>query len=1218
MISVEHDIMPLIEEQAGKLVAENPAVEPEIKRLMDNFRTTYGTRSFEDVKEFTGMCAELDRDPHVEPTQGYASLMPELRRVRGEILQSVVHEEGKKQRRARREADEDEHGFPGARNSRRIQIIHPKEMPTELKKYLDLAMIMGPDALVQALVSAGYIEPEKQPLALTYISRYLGKGAHTPAKKSGGILAYHPVILELNAVQDVLASLLRTELYRFFAERADELLASDTSEIEREVTAYIEDALKAQGITEPLSPHRKLIKRLVKEFQEMCAWQRPASMVSHVDYKGESYIFPSLRQRFAIHRIEQEQHAYVAFPPGGGKTAVPLLVWEKERERAREEGEKYGRMLFICPPSVIDELPGRITSDKSARVTHEGYYNEGNRPSVGIIRRDMKEEEVLEELKADIVFASYSMMHVTKGDEQVVHHIVKSGKKNPFSIMAMDEAHLLNGDKQYAGFARTLITELPGLKEKGHIVALSGTPAPNNLIDMQVVLEMLEDRKPTNNPIQKKNSRMAKDGTYVDPDFMRNASMRRLVLPDERDDWEQHIVEVRYGSSEREKQFIRIILEDETMTNQMKMLILNLFQLNPPLASGNKNMPSSLMEKLKEQLDSNLAEGRAGIIAESNLSGGVTRAHEDVGEEGYLMPMKEEIAAYLKKWSKEHGIDVIFHVIDGHTKPEDRERMYRDAREAQETGLKKCVILVQRQCINYGANLSFMDWMTVLEHPFNAPDLEQLIKRCLREGNTKLRVQLLFGEDSLHEAFYDHAKYKHALIDAFLYGRNASERLIRAASRKLNVVDGVPLSDKDIQAMTEMARYLDRYDRGGSRVQAVLHGRGLGRYDRYWKKHATDYEYLALVKHGEMQMPPHTSMIAGLLTKLRQEDRMTGSRVLDLNSFGFALQRVMNKGNTDDTWDFTNMDPVQEVYSAAKKTMLDDGRGGESVTWHQGTIADAFRHCREQKNSFDVIVATDGFQFTHGPIQQSNGEAGNDEKVRRGERVRLLFHYHDLLQKGGTLCLAIPEDACTEQEWTKFLDQVGWFGFSVDYDYSGLLESVDNETGDRIARYVLVARKEGDSALSHHERVQIKEALDPSAFVFTHIDQWSDKKRREFKRSRPKKLLPQSFAHQDFRIGAKKFHFDAHAALRKRQLFQYDEVCTAVRILREMHAEGLDITKLPKSKYETLHELGVLFNPILSKKMGRPVFVYVFDKHGIAQLLYPLDERWNDALKKKK
>ncbi len=1221
-VSLQNDIIPILDEELPKLLRRFDAERDTINALAAEFKRNYGDRLIQDLSEGT-FCNTVQS--WIDSKELSEGLREALHVFRLRIF-SLMMEHKKFAFRIERNGTDPTIPSSGLRNGERKKRRTEDEITQSVMEYAQLAVYLGDNVALDILQMVGVLDAGERSVGLACISRYLGECASVPPDDTLiSVLGMPEEILRNMTVFDKMHRSMVQYCYRILMdEEADTLenqpkvLRSMERRIRELLGSLYKQAFGRSGKTISQS-HTDLLESTVLHFKTAANLEIPDHMAqTAVDHNGREWPLGSLRQRLALTDVmnPDKRHAYIGFDAGRGKTFTHMWAYEltkKEREKKGEKGRT--RMLFFGPKAVIGEIPNRVRQGAGTKDTDSLYYPDPETaPSVGVIRAGMTPDEVREAASKDVVFCSYSMWNVEKGEK-------KQGKKKPpmegvniadllinqeepFTNLSLDEAHLLQGDKKYTGHARRTIGEIPDLFRTGHIVASSATPAPGHLAGLRVVLELLEQNGRESAPGQR---RIAQPNQW--------AKLRQMLskfwMMDEPEQWMEHVERVDYDLQPQERECLEWIVNDSTLLPLHKLALSQLAIRCPRLLSGNPEMPWSSFDQTTKELSTLLFdEGRSTVlVAENMLSDKVLRAPKK-DEEGFSN-QEDYFFHALREWCKKQ--EVALHIIHGGIKEDERIAIYDAMKHAKEAGTKS-VLYAQSKCLNLGIDLRFIQGIISQQWPYNTPDLYQLLKRALRMGNTDCRVVALYARDTVEQGILTGAELKHADVMHCLHGVGVTDRRLSelAQEAESNVSD------------VNTARYLETHEQKWRRFSKHLHGIGRSAAQGFWQKHQNDFLEILDGKDAS-SVGDSDRMVAGLVMTLEKNKLLPdSSRYLQTSSMGLGVNRLLETHSPERKRFIRSMDPTQEMLDYGWFE-LPDGTETDSKQNIVGTPKDLQHLVTNgtiEAGSQDLVILS-GLEQTKHAVH--DGELHFTGRVRalRGASMALRTATADKNGGvGGIVIIPLPDDACTASEIKSLRDQLAAFGFEVLDSYTGTAVSRDNEGEPEKEMHVITARKVFECDIEDLKKIK------PESLSFTQLQG------RAAKRNQKKRRLPYELPHEEFRIGKRQLQ-PVPASGRAEKLTYLARLRTAVTKIRTLAVSSADMLAILKDApvQKVFSDLGVICNPHVTRvktdkeKNGknraddevsqeekkspterRLAFRFTDAKH----YFYPFDKQWND------
>ena len=1223
-ISIQHDIIPILDEELPKLLKRFDTERETINALSSEFKRNYGERVIEDLGEGT-FCETVQH--WIESKETSPELARALHQFRLRVFSVMMTH---KKFAFKLEGNGSDPSLPSIskRSGERRKKRTEAEITESVMQYAQLAVYLGDTVALDILQMVGVLDAGERSAGLSCISRYLGECASTPPDPDDiliNVLGMPEEILRNMTVFEKMHRSMVEYCYRILmGENADTLenqpkvLRSMEKRIRDLLGALYKRAFGPQGKTISQS-HTDLLESTVLHFKTAAGLKIPDHMAqTALDHNGTEWPLGSLRQRLALTDVmdPDKRHAYIGFDAGKGKTFTHIWAYELTRkERERNGGKGRTRMLFLGPKAVIGEIPNRIREGAGTKETDSRYYPDSETaPTVGVIRAGMSSDEVRDAASKDIVFCAYSMWNAKKKEKSrgkkrppmpgvnVADLLVQQDE--PFTNLSLDEAHLLQGDKNYTGHARRTIREIPDLFSKGHIVASSATPAPGHLAGLRVTLELLEanDTESVNG-----QRRIAQPNQW--------ARLRRMLgklwMMDEPEQWMQYVERVQYSLQPEELECIEWIVNDPTLLSLHKLTLSQLAIRSPRLLSGNPNMPWSSFDQTTKELSTLLFdEGRSTVlVAENMLSDKVLRVPKEESE--YSNP-EDFFFHALQEWCAKMG--VALHIIHGETEEDDRIAIYDEMRRAKETG-QKSVLFAQSKCLNLGIDLRFIQGIISQQWPYNTPDLYQLLKRALRMGNTDCRVIALYAKDTVEQGILTGAELKYAEVQRCLRNGVAvsDNRLAELAME----------TESNVRDVNVRSR-VESIEQKWKRFSSDLHGVGRSGAQEFWEKHQTDFREI-LAKKDSSAAGDADRMVTGLVMTLEKNKLLPeNGKYLQTSSMGLGVNRLLEKYGTDRKRSIRSMDPTQEMLDYGWFE-LPDGTETDSRQNIVGTPKDLQHLVTNgtiEAGSQDLLILS-GLEQTKHAVH--DGELHFTGRVRalRGASMALRTAKEKDDDTGGILIIPLPDDACSAQEIKSLRDQLAAFGFEVFDTYTGTAVSRDNEGEPEKEMHVITARKVCDCDIDDLRKIK------PESLSLTQLQG------RKAKRKQSKRRLPYELPHQDFRIGKRQLQ-PIPASGRADKLAYLQRLQFAVQRIRSLASSSTAMLSIIDTADIQLQlaDLGVVDNRHVTrtktekekrKKKKKDVDAGTTDEQGSSlerrlafhftgskHFFYPFDKQWDE------
>ena len=1198
-LTIREHVMPLIEEEAQQLLRLRPRQAEIIRLAMEDFRTLYAERVFEDIPQLLTFCAEVDQMPSVRDLP--PDLVEPVRDCRRRIVATVAREYVRQRRLTMNDIDPDrEMRRRTRRRNQDRRERNAEELRGALEDYISLAAQVGEHEVLQVLISAGVISEDEIPRAVRILRSYLGRSARQPG--TGGddidILGHDEEILERQTVRRVMQRMIRKRIYDVFLAQGGDTL-EDHERLRRGVGGEAEGVMRnmAQRANVPFSRHQDLFNERRTFFEQAANLPLLPCFVRTIQHQGRLHPLGSWRQRINVTEALRQRHVYPAPEPGGGKTFIPLWLFELINEQRRMNNQPRGKMLYVSPKMVLDDLPNRVRPNTVQGPPNHCYYVPGLEPTVGVVQGGMTIEQMNAALANEVVFWPYSMLHATRDDESLYERIISYRDPQtgvPFTQVVFDEAQLLKGNGEWNRIGWEIVHRTEGLYDQGNVMFMSGTPATNHLGDLRNVAEILEPRTEGQENVRGRRNRNGERSLH--PAVMRNM-LERVIILDDPEEWERFVTVCDYDLYDEEYQFLRTIINDETMHAKQKIDACLLAIRCPQLMSNTPNMRSGLFDYMTIQLNDDLTQKNTVLVGEFMRSQAVLRERDQQSNDnGDSLEEDEEglyfyarLQEYCERWSSEHGnIPVHLHVIHGNTSERDRQTAFAQAAESDSSGTSKTVIFAYSSCLDLGKDLRYIRRMISLEWPYNSPQAQQLLKRSLRAGNTDIHMTVFYARRTIEEGIFHYAQDKYRDVRACLYGQGG---ITDAEIRRLSQQEGNDEAP-DIRILSQ----LDSPEQREERIQRWLQNRGMRGYRDFWMRHRDAFRQ-RLETADASGTGDRTRYTASLVAALEQAGVIEGNNYLHAHSKGLSLDRMLHRVAPREERNILNIDAVEYMLEEGRAAYRREGNRGEPRVV-AGSIAEIGKLVADRvitRHSIDAVVL-DELDYARS-ILPPEGEA------RMSQRARAIRGALHALRDGGTMVINIPRDGCTQEEFERFCTQtLPAFGCTVVRQWTGEGRSTDNEGDAPFRIFTVVARK-----TARRTKDEVIGALSNDSLQFTHSGRWGEtREATRLQNEKRKRKLP-SLIHTKFQLGRNILDSDLASPQRAQQIVHLRALEEAAQVVRSYAANTRDFAALSAEQRAEIAEWGVQFLPQLSTTARRPAFrLAAFPD----RIFFPYDRQW--------
>jgi superfamily II DNA/RNA helicase len=434
--------------------------------------------------------------------------------------------------------------------------------------------------------------------------------------------------------------------------------------------------------------------------------------------------FPDINQRINMKELAEKKRLLIADEMGLGKSASVIMAKEQLGVRCA---------LVIAPSNVIPTWEKYLSDD------HErgGYYNMGRAPKV----LSIQEPNDLEKLSAE----TYDFILISQ--EKMNDRYVGALQVVDYDMMVVDEVHKL---KTIEGTRAPQLIQLSSKIEgdNKYLAMLSGTPVPNKIEDIAVILKMLypdkfaavDDRELVKQIIH---------GEVVD---LRSLLLPRMQLKDLKEGVEMPPLEeslVAVDMTEIEREVYEVILEDDEMTPTEKMKVLRQFLLNPKLIDSTPGIESAKVVKTSEVLEEAFRSKDKVVLFVNDYVEGVMRGDGAILDELGLPG------------------DIKVRVIHGKTARVERDAIQNEFNQND----SKILLVVSGQTADVGVDFSGANQVIFYNEPWTEYQRRQELGRAYRPGlKHPLLTETLITSGTIEEGMHEYIRRKYLAVEKLLRG----------------------------------------------------------------------------------------------------------------------------------------------------------------------------------------------------------------------------------------------------------------------------------------------------------------------------------------------------------------------------------------------------------------------------------------------------------------
>ena len=827
---------------------------------------------------------------------------------------------------------------------------------------------------------------EFQPRVRKYISKYLGDFLiTTPSfndiKNSLEFLKEEAIETFKECLSDPkLREILETVLKAVFAGFYKEKKKEHPSKTDREIVdLYIEELeklasdLQINDFTEVVNNIKQYFDYIFKDFI------KPENIVERLSEDRE---FPDIHQIMDVMALKENRKILLAQEMGTGKSASVIF--------AKEVLTESSPALLIVPSNVIETWK-RYLSDKHEEGRQIGYFRKGKAPKVLILEQETFNEDL----------SNYDYVIISQEKLTIPGYLDKLLEFKNFGMLVVDEIHKLKNIK-HGKRAKSLIKIYENLlkivKELGkdkYVALLSGTPIPNKIEDIAVILKILHPDK---------------FGEISDRDLIWQikqggiVNIRALLLPYMRRRNLEDIVDlppliettkIISLTPEEEKLYEELLNIDEHPFH--KITILRKFLLNPNSVISGFEMVGSKINALNEILYEFLEtkNKRKIVVFINNYIEGIIKKDEK----------SNDILQFLKLPS-----DVEIKLIHGEISQDERLEIQKEINESD----KRLVVFISGQTAGLGIDLSGADAVVFYNEPWTLPDKEQQLHRVYRPGiKSELESVTIIVKDTIEEGMHKYILAKYKIILKILHGLNLSEvekAVIATEGSDSELLKQLAIKPIESKRLMKLIGIIKKGGRGSSSEEIQRFIRELG------KEFAEEYHKLL---YGSYQA--NSNIISStILEHFIEEDKKNKEEVIILDAAsGPEMLKTHISEKLQDRVISIDINPYHFfVYYDPESREFKSRSGGKRMIGFLTNLPFS-------NNSIDYINLSFALE-----------EIGFSVKENIFDRLLVIKEFSRVLKIGGKAVISLLYS--TElKDLEKFKNLIRELGFKIKEEYSG-------------------------------------------------------------------------------------------------------------------------------------------------------------------------------------
>ena len=558
-----------------------------------------------------------------------------------------------------------------------------------------------------------------------------------------------------------------------------------------------------------------------------------------VEELKEGRKFPDLYQRINVKEISDKKRMLIADEMGTGKSASAILAKE-------ELGVKTA--LIVAPSNVISTWKEYLSDTVAADGKQIGYFRPGLQPRVLTI----DDPADIPKLQGEDIF-DYILISQEKLNRQgYIDPLLSSG----FDMLVVDEIHEMKNVRE-GKRSEALLQLADSIKtENQYLALLSGTPVPNKIEDVAVLLKLLHPERFE-----------AVSAKQMIPSIISGnlADLRTLLVPRmqmkslaENVDMPKLTEEtITFPLTKAEEEIYQVLLDEDELSSVEKMHALRQFLVNPALLDIAPDTQSSKLELLKSQISESFRNHNKVLVFVNDYISDVIRGENSILE-GLDLPDEVDV-----------------HTIHGGTSDAQRQSTQRSLNK----GNRRMLLFVSGSTAAVGVDYSGADRLIFYNEPWTRAEKDQQRSRTYRPGlEHDIEATTLLAENTIDEGIHRYIEAKHNVIAKLLRGIPVTEfeqELISKAEKS---------DDPNLEVNAELAKYyfsvFDKMNRIFGSVKQI----GEKRFQEFLEKRGDDYADYYVALGGRSYQANAGRVCAALIQNISEEKRIARPRILDMGS----------------------------------------------------------------------------------------------------------------------------------------------------------------------------------------------------------------------------------------------------------------------------------------------------------------------------------------------
>jgi SWI/SNF-related matrix-associated actin-dependent regulator 1 of chromatin subfamily A len=506
--------------------------------------------------------------------------------------------------------------------------------------------------------------------------------------------------------------------------------------------------------------------------------------------------FPDLNQTLNIKEIQEKKKMLIGDEMGMGKSASAILAKEYLGSKC----------ALVAVPSNVIETWQRYLSDQVSETGEQvGYFKKGMAPRVLTVENPMF-------LKA-LDVSQYDYILISQ--EKLNKRYVKELETIDYDMLIIDEVHKLKNLQKGERSQYTL--DLAGqIDENKKLVLLSGTPVPNKIHDVAMVLKLLyPERFGSKNISEDDLVDSIIRGDIVD---IRNLLVPRMQMKTLRESIKMpQLTEelLTTALTKKERDIYEILLEDDELTADQKIRAFRKFVMNPSALDVTPNIEGSKIHDVREHLQQVFREKDKVVFFVNSYVEGMIRGENTILD-------KLDLPS-----------DIAVRVIEGQVSKEERSAIQHELDETQ----GKMLLAVSGGTADVGVDFSSADHVEMYNEPWTKFDKSQQIARVYRPGlENDLTVSTWRTEGTIEQGIGEYIELKYNAIQKLLKGvptTKIEQDILRSAEK---------LRTPDIEGDITIAKeFLNSPQNRLHKFYAITKGGGEEHFRKFLLEHGDEY-----------------------------------------------------------------------------------------------------------------------------------------------------------------------------------------------------------------------------------------------------------------------------------------------------------------------------------------------------------------------------------------